>query len=417
MHTPSEKPHLIVVGSGARAYREYAFASLVEHYRISAVLPGEPTWQRRFLTDVAVTDVADATATAAAVSALAGDRSDVGLLTWDETVLEVTAQVAGHLGLPHMSTAAARRCRDKYATRSLLAEAGVAPVRYRLVTSPDEAVRAADAFGYPVVLKPRSLAGSLGVVLAEDRESVREAFVLSAASRYGELPTGHGVLVEEYLDGPEISVDSVAFDGDVHCVHVARKRLGFDPYFEEIGHLVTGWSDAPWARPVTDLVAHAHRVLGVGHGVTHAEVRLTAAGPRLVELNGRLGGDLIPFISTLATGVDLVRAAAEMAFGRAPDLGALRAATAEIRFLYPEFDCRVDSVDVTRARRVPGIAHAAALVEPGSRLHLPPRDPIPRLAALVAVGSDAAACARSLDAAQATVATEVWPLAAVGATG
>jgi biotin carboxylase len=417
MHSPSESPHLILVGSGARPYREYAFASLVEHYRISAVLPGEPTWQRPFLADVAVADVADPDAVAAAVTALAGGRADVGLLTWDETVLEVTAQVAGRLGLPHMSAAAARRCRDKYATRSLLAEAGVAPVRHRLVTSAEDAVRAADAFGYPVVVKPRSLAGSLGVVLADDRDSVREAFALSDASRYGNLPTGHGVLVEEYLDGPELSVDSVAFDGEVHCVHVARKRLGFDPYFEEVGHLVAGWSHEPWAQPVRDLVTHAHRALGVAHGVTHAEVRLTAAGPRLVELNGRLGGDLIPFISTLATGIDLVRAAAEMAFGRAPALVPLRAATAEIRFLYPEYDCRVDGVDVTRAERVPGIAHAAALVESGSLLHLPPRDPIPRLAALVAVGSDAAECGRALDTAQATVATRLRPLTPVAARG
>ena len=110
---------------------------------------------------------------------------------------------------------------------------------------------------------------------------MRRAFALAESSRFADLPTGHGVLVEEYLDGPEISVDSVVFQGQVDCVHVARKRLGFEPYFEEVGHLVTEWSHEPWAQPVRELVAQAHRALSVTHGVTHAEIRLTREGPRL----------------------------------------------------------------------------------------------------------------------------------------
>ncbi|MDH6226756.1 MULTISPECIES: ATP-grasp domain-containing protein [Streptomyces] len=404
---------LVVVGSGGRAYREYSFRSLHEDHTLSAVLPAEPTWQRRYLDSYAVADLSDPVAIADAVLRLAGPDPRPGslaVLTWDETAVEATAEAAAKLGVPHLSPEAARHCRDKYATRSLMARAGLAAVRYHLVTTVDEAVAAAADLGYPVVLKPRALAGSIGVTRADDEREVRAAFELADGAAFATLPTGHGVLVEEYLDGPEISVDSAVHEGDVDVVHIARKRLGFAPYFEEVGHLVAARCDEAWAGEVRELVVAAHRVLGVTTGVTHAEVRLTSRGPRLIELNARLGGDLIPFISALATGVDLVKAAAELAFGRRPDTTPVRQDTAEIRFLYPAGDGRARLLDLSGAAATAGISHASVIAEPGDRLLLPPRQAIPRLAALVAVGADEAECAAALDRAAATVDRTVDPL-------
>ncbi|MFD7083582.1 acetyl-CoA carboxylase biotin carboxylase subunit family protein [Streptomyces sp. NPDC002181] len=402
---------LVVVGSGGRPYREYSFRSLHTEYALSAVLGAEPTWQRAYLDSYVVADLSDPVAIADAVLALAGaDSTRVAVMTWDETAVEATAEAAAKLGLPQLSPEAARHCRDKYATRTLMADAGLAAVRHRLVTTADEAVAAAAEFGWPVVLKPRALAGSIGVTRADDETQVRAAFALAAGAAFATLPTGHGILVEEYLDGPEISVDSAVHDGEVHVVHIARKRLGFAPYFEEVGHLVAASYDEPWEDEVRELVAAAHRVLGVTTGVTHAEVRLTSRGPRLIELNARLGGDLIPFISAFATGIDLVRVAAELSFGRLPDLTPTLRRTAEVRFVYADTDGRARPLDLTAAAAVPGIAHTAVLAEPGDRLLLPPRQAIPRLAALVAVGPYEHACRQILDSAHGAVDRAVDPL-------
>ncbi|MEV1048916.1 ATP-grasp domain-containing protein [Streptomyces sp. NPDC049916] len=408
---PDPAERLVVVGSGGRPYREYSFQSLHTRYTLCAVLAAEPTWQRAYLDSYIVADLSDPLAIADAVLALAGPGSPaVALLTWDETAVEATAEAAAKLGLPQLSPQAARNCRDKYATRSLMAEAGLGGVRHRLVTTVDQAVVAAGEFGYPVVLKPRALAGSIGVTRAEDERQVREAFALADTAAFATLPTGHGILVEEYLDGPEISIDSAVHAGDVHIVHIARKRLGFAPYFEEVGHLVSASYDEPWTDEVRALVTDAHRALGVTTGVTHAEVRLTSRGPRLIELNARLGGDLIPFISAFATGVDLVRAAAELAFGRRPDLTPAHHRTAEVRFVYSDTDGLARPLDLTAAGDVPGIAHTAVLAAPGDRLLLPPRQAIPRLAALVATGADEAACGEALDRAEALVDRATDPL-------
>lgn len=410
---PEHGPRLIVVGSGGRPYREYSFAALAGRYRVCAVLGAQPGWQRPYLCDHRVVPLDDAAAVAAAVGELAGGHlSQTGLLTWDETVLEVTATAAEKLGMRHMSMAAAQRCRDKYTMRALLAEAGVPSARYRLVHSAAEAVEAGDEFGCPVVVKPRALAGSVGVTFAESAAAVRDAFDLAGRARYATLPAGGGVLVEEYLDGPEISIDSAVFNGTATCVQVARKRLGFPPYFEEVGHLVAGFADQPCAAAVTDLVERAHRVLGIEWGVTHAEVRLTSSGPKMIELNGRLGGDLIPFLGALSNGVDLVLAAAELAFGRRPDLTPRCDRAAEVRFLYPQHDAVLRSLDVRAAATVPGVERVIPLAEPGTRLLLPPRMPLPRIAAVVVTGPDAPSCARSLDQAEAAISWELDPLPA-----
>lgn len=408
MTTPFPRPaeRLVVVGSGGRPYREYSFRSLHTKYALSAVLGAEPTWQRAYLDSYVVTDLSDPGALADAIASLAGNA----VLTWDETAVEATAEAAAKLGLPQLSVEAARNCRDKYATRSLMAAAGLAAVRHRLVTTADEAVAAAGEFGYPVVLKPRALAGSIGVTRADDEAAVRTAFALADSAAYATLPTGHGILVEEYLDGPEISIDSAVHDGRVHIVHTARKRLGFAPYFEEVGHLVSCAYEAPGTDEVHALVTRAHQVLGVTTGVTHAEVRLTSRGPRLIELNARLGGDLIPFISSLSTGIDLVAVAAELSFGRLPDLTRTLRRTAEVRFVYADTDGHARPLDLGAAAAVPGIAHTAVLAEPGDRLLLPPRQAIPRLAALVAVGPDESACRQILDAAHEVVDRAVDPL-------
>jgi biotin carboxylase len=320
--------------------------------------------------------------------------------------------VARRLALPHMSPAAVRNCRDKLSTRQRLASADVPGVRFAHVRGLAQARQAADAIGYPVVLKPRSLAGSVGVVIARDAGELGALYHHAVEAAYPGLDPLEGLVLEEFLDGPEVSVDSVVCDGDVHLVNVARKRLGFDPFFEEVGHLVSPWRREPWVDDLTDLIVTAHQALGVQVGVTHAEVRLAPAGPRLVELNGRLGGDFIPYLGYLATGIDLTAAAVDLALGRRPDLRAARSTCAEVRFLYPPEDSVVRALDVSAAAAVPGVTEVVPLAPPGTRLLLPPRGVVPRLAAVIVTGDTPQACRDVLDRAAARVRSQTEPVQA-----
>lgn len=412
---PDVPERVVVVGSGGRAYREYAFAALADHCQAYLVAAAEPSWQLEYLAGhVTAADAGVAAVTRAVASCVTQTAGRVGVFTWDEPSLEVTSEVASMLGLPHMSPAAVRNCRDKLTTRRLLRSAGLPAVRFAHVSGLDEALRAADAIGYPVVLKPRALAASMGVVVARDPGELRAVFHHAVDAAYPGLDRLDGLMLEEFLDGPEISVDSVVRDGDVRLVNVARKRLGFHPFFEEVGHLVAPWRDEAWTDDLTGLIVGTHRALDVRTGVTHAEVRLTPSGPRLVELNGRLGGDFIPYLGQLATGVDLTAAAVDLALGRVPDTRATRDVCAEVRFLYPPHDGMVRSLDVSEAENVPGVTHIAVLAAPGTTLLLPPRGIVPRLAAVIVTGDTPRTCRATLDEASALVRWEIELAAGTG---
>ncbi|WP_103501520.1 MULTISPECIES: ATP-grasp domain-containing protein [unclassified Streptomyces] len=417
---PSPKSRLLVVGSRLQAYREYAMASLAREHELLLVTSPAASWEKPYISDVRVADTTDPDALRAAAGELLGDAGvteRTGILTWDELSLTATATVAAELGLPHMTVEAAAACRDKYVARGLLDRAGLPGVRHRLVHSVEEAGAAALDIGYPVVLKSRSLAGSMGVARARGAEELAGAYEAAAGTSFPGLRKAPGVLVEEFLTGPEISVDSCVENGEATPVVVARKRLGFEPAFEEVGHLVAPWRHEPWAEDVIRLVGAAHRALGITLGVTHTEIRLTPAGPRVIEVNGRLGGGLIPHLGALATGVDLVRAAGALAVGRAPTLERSRDRCAEIRFLYPAHDGVLERLDTGGAAQVPGIAEVVVLAEPGARLLLPPKALTPRTTALIAVTEEEQTARDALDRAEAevTAVLEGAPTEALGA--
>ena len=90
----------------------------------------------------------------------------------------------------------------------------------------------------------------------------------------------------------------------------------------------------------------AHAAVGYTTGWTHTELRLTPDGPKVVEINARVGGDRIPDLARLALGVDIGQAVAAAACGQRPDFEPRKARVAAVRFLYPERDCILRSVEI-----------------------------------------------------------------------
>jgi biotin carboxylase len=348
---------------------------------------------------------------------VASRRRIVGVMCWDEPFVMPAAHVAAEFGVPGLSVSGVDGCRDKYHTRAKLTAAGLPQPGCELAATVDEARAAAARIGYPVVVKPRALGASMGVVLAADEGELDGAFgVASGASLIGDEAYRGGAIVEGYADGPEISVDGALHKGEYVPMFLARKQTGMPPYFEEVGHVVA--ADDPLLRDevLIDTLARAHRVLGVEDGITHAEVRLTDRGPVIIEINGRLGGDLIPFLGKTATGIDPGEVLYDVATGRRPEVVATKNSVAGIRFGYPDHDCVVRSVTVPG--EAAGLVVAGPMVEAGASLRLPPGGYIARHSFVVCEADDAETCRRLLLAAEALVeldAERIEPLPA-GAT-
>lgn len=398
-------PLLVIIGTGRRQFREYLLRSIVTRYRVHLLLWAEPTWEREYASGWTIlahaTETVDAADMVEAVRELDRREPVAGVLAWDEARILQCATVAAALGRPGGDPDVVMRCRDKHLTREALAAAGVAQPASVLAHSVEQALAAADSLGYPVIVKPRAMAASLGVVKVDGPAELAEQFsfardlTIPGAWRYD------SVLVEEFVDGPEVSIDSVVHRGEVHPMCLAHKRIGYPPYFEEVGHTVDGGDPLLSDPAVRRVLAGAHAALGITDGATHTELKLTPAGPRLIEVNGRLGGDLIPYLGLRTTGIDPGLAAAAVACGLPPAVEPDRRRHGAVRFLYvDQLDTVIADIGFAEDALPAAVDLAVPLVAPGAVVSPPPQGTLGgRIAYVTAVADSAAECEAAIEGA------------------
>jgi biotin carboxylase len=368
----STRPVLIVVGGTDPVYRGYCAEQVAVAYPIALIDTKPPTWQQHLVVDHEVADTRDPEAVVAAGLALAERHPIAGVVTWDEYTLVPTAELVGRLGVTGNTVAAMNAARDKATSRAKFAEHNVPSATSTRVDTLDQATAAAHRTGFPVVLKPSSHAASIGVIRVDDPDSLPAAWEFAAAGAGAQGPEGSGVLVEEYLSGPEISVECVTQHGVTTALAITRKEVAFPPYFEEVGHTVE--ADDALLPEVAPVAAQAVQALGITDGIQHVEMRLTCSGPRIIEVNSRIGGDLIGQLVRLATGLDLPRIAADVACGKVPDLTPTVRATAAIKILYSPATGTLSTRSLAPAPGPqPALLHQVTwLRDFGERVALPP---------------------------------------------
>lgn len=401
---------LLVIGSGLKLYREYLVRSVAQRAReagLRLVLINNlnPTWQHEYFDDITVANVFDHQVLIETARELAGRYTVTGVLCWDEPLVMPAAELAAEFGVPGLSIPGVEGCRDKHSCRTRLTAAGLPQPGFHLAADFADARAAAERIGYPVIVKPRALGASMGVSLAQDEKELESAYrVAHEASLVGDAAYRGGAIIEGFADGPEISIDGAVYKGEYLPMFIARKSTGMPPFFEETGHIVDSADPLLQDETLLGVLAKAHQVLGIENGITHTEVRLTALGPVIIEVNGRLGGDLIPFLGKTATGIDPGSVLFDVATGQRPDVSHSRAGAAGIRFGYPAHDCVVRSVAVPKQAN--GLITASPMVEPGTTLRLPPGGYIARHSFVVCEAPGPLTCAERLEAAAALVRVE-----------
>ncbi|NUP19780.1 MAG: ATP-grasp domain-containing protein [Streptomyces sp.] len=292
-----------------------------------------------------------------------------GVITSCDYYLPTAARIAGHLGLPGPGPEAVENACRKDATRRVLADAGLPGPRFAVHEEWADLARAAREIGYPLVVKPVDLCAGMYVRRVDDESQLADAVrALSGfpVNARGQRRTS-AVLLEELLDGPEVSVETVSYRGAVHMVGVTDKSIGGAPAFIETGHMF------PAALPLADVDAAeqtalgALKALGLTDGVVaHTEIKLTSAGPRVVEVNPRPAGNRITELVRHVTGIDLAAACVDVALGRAPDLRrndtGLRSAA--IGFLVPDRTGTLETLDAGELADRPEVLEVQ-LAEPG----------------------------------------------------
>ncbi len=201
---------------------------------------------------------------------------------------------------------------DKWQMRQRLADRGLHPVAARIGSSVQDIADFAASAGYPVIAKPIAGSASIGVLRIEsqdDLDAAREALSHLGLRRF---------LMEEYLDGPEISVDAISFGGRHVVVAIADKITGTN--YVEFGHLIPANLDPELEAQVCRTVADFLDAVGLRDGLSHTEVKLTSRGPRVVEGHDRRGGDRITTLTDAVYGIDLEEYGLAWAAGEAQPL-------------------------------------------------------------------------------------------------
>jgi carbamoyl-phosphate synthase large subunit len=245
----------------------------------------------------AVVDITDLEGTLAIarehdISGIVCDTTDVGVPTM--------AYVAGKLGLPGIGYETALNFTDKSRMREITSRAGVPNPPFHRVRVLPQALAAAQDLGFPLVVKPVDSQSSRGVHIVRDASCLAPAY--EDARRFAR---SGAVIVEGFLDGTEVTVESFCVDGRVFAAGISDK--GHFAHRPEVADRLT----YPAALPskVMDRIRKVNRTviqcLGMRTGVAHAEYMVVGEEVFLVEIAARGAGSMVythivPFLAGAA---------------------------------------------------------------------------------------------------------------------
>ncbi|MFB7278869.1 acetyl-CoA carboxylase biotin carboxylase subunit family protein [Streptomyces hydrogenans] len=257
-----------------------------------------------------------------------------GVIAGFEYAVPEAAELARALGLPALDARAAEAVRQKDVMRRRCEERGVAYPR-SIAVGPEEAGPC--PLPFPVVVKPVDCGGSLMVSLCRDEEEYARA--CAVVHDPGEDVKFHPnprrtALVEEYVEGPEFSLDGWVDADGPHLASVTSKFLSAPPDFFEMGHIATAPERSPHGEVLERFARQVVAAFDLTVGPFHIETRIVRdRGPVLIEVGARLAGDNIPELVLAGPGVDLCAATADAARGLSHDPGALSPVSAGLAFV------------------------------------------------------------------------------------
>jgi len=270
--------------------------------------------------------------------------------------MRTIAKVSKELHLVGIDEQTAFKATNKAAMRDALQKKKVPIPIYYKVTSKDEynnAVNSIRRTGARCIIKPADNSGSRGIVLLRDfaEKTIDESYNYSKKySRSGEL------MVEEYMSGPEVSVETISINGTCHVIQITDKMTTGEPNFVEMGHSQPSRLSDNTKEEIIKVTIAANQAIGIKNGPSHTEIIITKSGPKIVELGARLGGDNITTkLVPLSTGVNMVKCCIEIALGKVPNIDKTINMGSAIRYMKTESGTIKNIYGIEDAKVAPGI--------------------------------------------------------------
>lgn len=221
--------------------------------------------------------------------------------------LVMMARIAEKYGFPFYSVETAQWSTDKFLMKQRFMEGGVPCAKGRLVKSVSEV----EDFEYPVIIKPRDNSGSRGVKLCRSKEELEAS--MCEAFEVSKLDT---VLVEEFIEGPEYSIEGLHHDGKSEVIQFTEKKTTEFPYNVELGHIQPANISEVNKHRISEIVDKIGKVLNFENCPSHTELKINEKGIFVIETSPRLGGDYITStLIPLSTGINIEDELLKIALG------------------------------------------------------------------------------------------------------
>lgn len=284
-----------------------------------------------------------------------------------EVAMNVMGRINDELHLNGVSREAAVRATNKHLMREAFEAYGAPSPKSYCTDNVEEGYRLFRSIGGMGILKPSRNSGSRGIAEIEPGLSFEEFAALFERSK--EESRDASVMIEQFVEGPEFSVEIIVWNGQVNVLQVTDKKTTEAPYFVELGHS----QPSVFADSVVESVKRAAvmgvKALRVNNCACHAEVKVQDGQAYIMEIGARLGGD---FISTelthLSTGIDMVAAAIDVALGIEPNLKPVAEPQGvAIRYFTPKPGV-VRAIEGAELLHLPEVYDAEIYVKPGDRV-------------------------------------------------
>ena len=285
---------------------------------------------------------------------------------------------------------------SKAFAKDLMQKYNIPTAKYRVFTDAPSACAYIDAEGAPIVVKADGLALGKGVVVAQTVEEAKAAVrAMIEDKTFGQ--SGARVVIEEFMEGPEVSVETLSVDGKCHVIQITDKITTGAPHFVEMGHTQPSRLDKKTTDEISRIAREANRAVGISNGPSHTEIIVTKDGPKIVELGARLGGDCITtHLVPLSTGMNMVESCIKIAMGENPDLSVIIDRGAAIRY-FPQHRGTVESIEgLEEARKIDGVVSINIVHDVGETI-TDVTDSGSRMGFIIAQGSNADAAVKTCE--------------------
>ena len=316
-----------------------------------------------------------------------------GILTIaSDMPMRTVAIVCDELKLNGISYQTSINATDKYQMRLALKKSNVPIPLFFEVSTFEDYCEVIKRFDNCFLTKPADNSGSRGVFLVTKSEDYDKAFKYSKSfSRNG------NIMVEEYMEGPEVSVETISINGECYVIQITDKITTKAPYFVEIGHTQPSMLNDDIKKQISDVAIAANKAIGIKNGPSHTEIIITKNGPKIVEIGARLGGDCInSHLVPLSTGVDMVEACIRIALGEVPNINKTLNKGSAIRYIGQHKGLIVDISGIENAKRIPGVKEVFLNYQKGDQVDNI-KNSSSRIGFVISQGSDAVAAANACE--------------------